>query len=305
MTERPGFLVDEGISPDITSLFLRASDDTRDRLIIASGRILYYLPSAESKDGKVDENEILVRAADNPMLDLDLVDILGEDDKNDWYISGFLWGLRQMTRERAQHVINELIGMRNGIIIPTPNDVKILSNLSDGRLDDYLSVLGIGIEDIGSTVLDVGTGASAGFAKWLKVEKPDITVVSTSMHLIPKKSRMRRNLAKQDNIGYLVGSDGTHLPFADASFETVVSVDADPYYTPIDELATSLREKERVLKRGGIAILCPAVCDFGRHDIVQSDIQDLDIGISLSKISPEAATRVYRDGISQMLVIRK
>lgn len=305
MAERPQFLVEEGIDPDITGLFLCVSDDMKDKLIGAANKIIDYLPSEQSEEGRVDNNGLLVRCVTDFQLDLDLVHILGENDKNDWSVSGFLLGLRRMPRERAQHVLAELVGIRSGDLVPTPNDIKMLSNLSSGDLYNYLSVLDIEIDDIDSPVIDVGTGASAGFAKWLKVEKPETTVVSTSMHVVPKKSRMRQNLTEQNDIGYLVGSDGTHLPFADESFKTVVSVNADPYYTPVDELEMSLREKERVLQLGGVALLCPAVCDFGRHDIVQSDIEGLDIDISLAEIPLEAARRVYRDGISHMLVIRK
>lgn len=305
MAERPHFLLEEGIDPDITGLFLRVTEEMQNKLIAATESIIDYLPSESSEEGIVDENGLLVRYASDFQLDLDLVRILGDDDKNDWSVSGFLWGLRRMPRECAQAVLADLEGIRTGEIVPTSNDIKMLSNLSSGDLYNYLSVLGIEIDDIGSPVLDVGTGESAGFAKWLKLERPETTVVSTSMHLVPAKSRMRRNLVGQNNVGYLVGSDGTHLPFADESFKTVVSVNADPYYTPIDELEMSLREKERVLQVGGIALLCPAVCDFGKHDIEQADIDGLDMDISFAEIPYEAARRVYRDGISQMLVIRK
>ena len=157
-------------------------------------------------------------------------------------------------------------------------------------------------------LLDVGTGREAYFAQDLLKKRPGQTIVSTSLHLAGFHSPMRDFLSQTTDRGAFVACDGTNLPFADESFATVISMNADPYYTPRNELRQSLREKQRVLSVGGVVLLCPAFCDYGERLITEDDIAPLqsEMDISLRTIDKDFARQLYRgsDPIS-VIEIRK
>ena len=304
MTERPTFLVEQGITSDITGLFMRSNDATREMLLDAACVILKYLPSSESEATSMEDGFLQMPIRDFA-LDIELVKLMGPDEKNDWYISGFTAALQGMHKEHAKRIIDELRGIHIGTLTPTVADIQRMSNLSSGALNDYLYILGIDVEDIKDPVLDVGTGETAGFASQLLLRQPDRFVVSTSMHVGSKRSPMRSALSQRNDVGSVVAADGVMLPFSDETFMTVVSVNADPYYVPRRELSKSLYEKHRVLQVGGTALLCPAVCEYGNHTITQEDLARVDIDVDIVPMNQDAAKTRYGAGIDSMLVIRK
>jgi ubiquinone/menaquinone biosynthesis C-methylase UbiE len=108
------------------------------------------------------------------------------------------------------------------------------------------------------------------------------------------------------NRGELVACDGTNMPFEDETFAMVVSKNGDPYYVPKKDLLTSLREKHRVMRVGATALLCPAICEYGEHEITEEDIAPLqtEIDVSICPI-PASGHHMYSSDTRNMLVIRK
>ena len=96
------------------------------------------------------------------------------------------------------------------------------------------------------------------------------------------------------------------MPFDDNTFGMVVSRNADPYYMPRRDLLASIREKHRVMKVGAVAMLCPAVYQYGERDVTPQDLAGLpsEIDATIEPIPP-SGKRIYDGDIQNLLVIRK
>lgn len=107
---------------------------------------------------------------------------------------------------------------------------------------------------VGRRVLDVGIGPGAYFAEIARAVQPGATVcgVDLSGNMVRKASRLvrRRGLGA----ARVIGADALTLPFASASFDTVLS----SYLLdlmPIEVMAGTLGEFLRVLKPSGRVVL--------------------------------------------------
>ena len=115
----------------------------------------------------------------------------------------------------------------------------------DARADFILGRLGFSWEDLrGKKILDIGAG-SAEFGA--AARKKGIEVVSLDRKLIDDEG-----VAPYQKEGYVQGS-GDHLPFADESFDIVVSHASIPLHAAFDrkDVSRFIEEIRRVLKKGG------------------------------------------------------
>ncbi len=298
------FLVAGGVHPDVTSLFLRANEDVRQQLVGTVGIIRDAVGTYEQEMGELAKpgrirSPIAYRTS--PAI------VKAYPDLYEDY--SFMWFREELTAHTSDELLQieeELRGIASGEITLTDVQKQQLSNLSDAGMYQYLHSFGLEATDLAFPLLDVGTGKHVYFAQDALNAFPGQKIVSTSMHLLHPNSTMRKALAALTNRGELVAASATNLPFEDDSFEMVLSLNADPYYVPKKGLLVSLQEKHRVLKVGATALLCPAVCDYGDHDITEEDIAPLKgaIDISLRPI-PESGKQFYRKNTKQMLVIQK
>ncbi len=232
--------------------------------------------------------------------------ILGEQDADDFWVHGFLSALESISGGAKE--IGEIIGDMQLVMDDAVTELqkKQLSNLSNNGLLYYLKVLDIHLDDLQDPILDVGTGEEARFARELLKKRPDADVTSTSVHLFSPNSLISRRLKGQNGVGKLVAADGVSMPFPDESFQTVVSVNADPYYTPGYQFAESMREKQRLLRTGGVALLCPALYGYNGTEVSAAMIEPLqnEMDIELRPLSAAAAGQ-YFGHVPGLIVIRK
>ena len=298
------FLIEGGVHPDVTSLFLRANKDVREQLIGTVGIIKGAVVEYEEELGEATSsghvrNAVVFKAS--PAIVKAYPDLY-----EDFMFMRFREELTAHTSNELSRISEELSGIATGKIKLTDTEQQQLSNLSDADMYQYLRCFGIETNDLAFPLLDIGTGKHAYFAYDVLKAFPGQRVVSTSMHLLSPNSGMSKALADVTDRGELIGGSGMDLPFEDETFGMVVSLNADPYYVPKKDLLASLREKQRVLQIGATALLCPAVCEYGEHDITAADIAPLqgDMDVSLRPI-PESGYQYYRKDTRQMLVIQK
>jgi hypothetical protein len=298
------FLIDGGVDPDVTSLFLRAD---RGSCIILAGTVDVFRQIAEDYEQAHGENPthqfLEIRGGHEAIKRFPVFSELVEGP----YMR-FRSGLARHTGEELRQIETEFTKILTGVIKLTDAQKQQLSNLSDGDLRGYLDAFGIETEDLAFPLLDVGTGLNAYFAQDVLAAFPGRRMVSTSMHLLSPHSLMSRRLLHADpaQYGEIVACSGIEMPFDDDTFGMVVSRNADPYYTPKRDLISSIREKHRVMKFGAVAILCPSVCQYGEHDITDEDLTGLpsEIDATLEPI-PLSGKRIYDGNIQNLLVIRK
>lgn len=298
------FLVNDAVHHDITSLFLRANDNVRQQLVGTVGITKDVVSEHEQRHGG-HTFAGHVRSAVVFNAGSKIRETYPELYK-DYFFMWFREELTAYSSEELALIESEFGGILNGDIILTEAEKQQLSNLSDADMCQYLSSLGLKAADLAFPLLDVGTGQHAYFAQDVLQAFPEQRVVSTSMHLMNPKSIMSRVLAGETDRGELVPAEGTSLPFEDDSFGMVVSLNADPYYVPKKDLLLSLREKQRVLRVGATALLCPAVCEYGQYDITEEDLVPLqgEVDVALCPI-PESGKLYYRGDTKTMLVIKK
>lgn len=298
------FLINGGVPHGVTSLFLRAKESTRVKLAGAVGIIKEAAKEHEWRcEMGLDEKRSRGYVSDEALMKLyEAYPDLFED----FYFVCFREELADISCQDLEIIEDELKKIISGEITLTDAEKQQMSNLSDASMGQYLETFGINQQDLSFPLLDVGTGKNARFAQEVLRDFPNQCVVSTSMHLASPDSLMSKNLEGKTDRGELVASDGLDMLFDDETFNMVVSLNADPFYVAKNALLPSLREKHRVLKPGGMAILCPAICDYGTHDITPTDLAPIadEVDISFRSI-PEHAQRYYTGGIDSMLVINK
>lgn len=136
-----------------------------------------------------------------------------------------------------------------------------LAHKSDRGFGDYKKYLRINEEDlIGKDVLDLGSGPESRFAQEAEKNLPNTKVTSLDFSFegaeqVGSKPQKVRGLF-------------TQLPFADDSFEVVISAFAMPFYLHNQEqISNAIREVIRVLRKGGKAHLGPVIYT----DVVDKD----------------------------------
>lgn len=139
-----------------------------------------------------------------------------------------------------------------------PQLTKALDSIySDRSFSEYLDILGISKKDLGSRVLDLGSGRRENFSR--EAGKLGIEVVSLNPKLIDEEyvSEARSEMPDYPHQARSVLAIATHLPFADNSFDSVVSVYGIPLYLQAEDYEKSLLEIIRVLKSKKKAYLGP------------------------------------------------
>ena len=93
-------------------------------------------------------------------------------------------------------------------------------------------------------VLEIGGGTGANLPYYFQAS--NITFIEPDRHMV---RRLRRNIAKQDCDATVVQQAGESLPFADASFDSVVTT---LVLCMVNDADAVIREARRVLKPGGV-----------------------------------------------------
>ncbi len=154
------------------------------------------------------------------------------------------------------------------IILPAKEQALRTRTLSSRGLDDYLQICDLTLDDLkGKRILDLGSGPDCRFATELS-ERIDGSHV-TSLDAVFDDPLMRHKVSNPS----IVGGYFTALPFADASFDLVLSCFAMPLYVEGEEaVALALKEVCRVLATGGKAVLAPL--QFHRRTIYGEPLEN-------------------------------
>lgn len=102
--------------------------------------------------------------------------------------------------------------------------------------------------DTGSTILEVGCGTGIYATHWVKPSR-------TFYGLDISRGMLKRSAAKFDSASddvLFVEGDAEHLPFRDASFDAVLSVNAIEH---LDDVPSALKDMKRVCRDGGKVVL--------------------------------------------------
>lgn len=110
------------------------------------------------------------------------------------------------------------------------------------------------VDIIGKKILDVGAGITAKFAREVEEKNKGTFIVSVSPDYSIKKHSERTEKSGAKN---LVAAVGQELPFADKSFDMVVSLFVLCHVENIKDKIKILSEITRVLRPGGIAYIGP------------------------------------------------
>lgn len=194
----------------------------------------------------------------------------------------------------------------------------------NSSLEDYMQFLDIEKFPPSGTILDLGSGGHARFARELLAEPAyrDAIVVSLNPRLIERKARVYANptiatpgeeydlrLYQMPDLpqysGHSVAGLAQRLPFTDEAFDIITSFACVPTILPQNQAdyKLSFEEIARVLKKGGIAYLGPML-DYQLEESLSllSSIEGL--GIRHSIIDKDGRfTRV--DGDLYRLIIEK
>lgn len=159
------------------------------------------------------------------------------------------------------------------------------SGWSDRSFDQYLDMLEITERDLGSLVLDLGSGKSELFAR--EAQRKGINVVAVNPKLGEEKARKISSEEIKEDDSYerkAVAALAQALPFRDNCFDSVVSVVAVPSYVDPNDLPTVFKEILRVLKPGGKAFLSPL--SFVNQIVCTKILKDLPCSFDLSPKRP-------------------
>ena len=128
----------------------------------------------------------------------------------------------------------------------------------DKGLEAYMFGLNIpSFDDFkGKRVLDLGAGAHLQFARGLEKAGIKADVVSFTPAFADKS--WRDNIEKRRQSDKIVTGMAEELPFADASFDRVVSLDVPEHIGSYERYILYLKEIVRVLAPDGVAYIGPA-----------------------------------------------
>jgi ubiquinone/menaquinone biosynthesis C-methylase UbiE len=145
---------------------------------------------------------------------------------------------------------------------------------------------------LGQDVLEIGSGGGEVTERLLR-KRPEIKVTSTDLDPVMTEAATRR---LRDRPGATVlPADATDLPFADASFDSVVSC---LMLHHVIDWETALREAARVLRPGGTFVgydlvrtpLATAVHKLDRSPFRLFDPEEFADGCARAGLTPELRT---------------
>ena len=158
----------------------------------------------------------------------------------------------------------------------------------------------------GKRVLDLGAGQGGTVSLDLQKRHINIEMVSLSPHYKDKSNTVTRMLSEQgdaERAENFVAGNGLHLPFADQSFDAIVSVRAVPMYLNTEaEFEQVIKEIERILKPGGEARLTPGLAKSQGGHLVPFPEAGVDWVKAKTKLVAEYLEAEHSDPV---LVLRK
>ena len=159
-------------------------------------------------------------------------------------------------------------------------------NESHARLVDWgLAHLTLRAND---TVLDIGCGGGNTLARMAeRVTEGHLTGIDYAETSVEASRAFNAPLIEAGRMEIRHGSVEA-LPFADAHFDAVVTVESF-YFWPSPE--ESLKEVARVVKKGGTFLLLAEI--YGRDDLPE-DIRAKVVGYDLTNPTPEEFERLFR-----------
>ena len=128
----------------------------------------------------------------------------------------------------------------------------------------YAQRLGMGP---GVRVLDVGSGTGGPAIYMAEVSGCDMTGLEVNEVGIEVANRLAANTTVQDRVRF-VQADGMQMPFEDASFDIVISMNVMNVF---EDKVGLFREVRRVLRPGGTWAFLSGTFDFGPED---DDVRD-------------------------------
>lgn len=134
-------------------------------------------------------------------------------------------------------------------------ELALSAKLTDYGLIDYALVLGVPalgeLIESSEIILDIGPGENARFSQ-------DVDLNSQGRKRVVNFGPL---YGAGLDAPFAVSGIAQQLPFKDASFGGIVSVNAVPKFVPRQEFTTVFAEILRVLRPGGMALLWPAVIE--------------------------------------------
>lgn len=118
-------------------------------------------------------------------------------------------------------------------------------------------------------ILDIGCGGGANLTQFLKICKNGtVTGVDYSTVSVKKSSKKNRKAIKEGRCKVLQGNVSM-LPFADDAFDIITAFETI-YFWP--RIANSFAEVYRVLKAGGVFMICNEIDGSSKDDEKWSDM---------------------------------
>ena len=105
----------------------------------------------------------------------------------------------------------------------------------------------------GAHILDVGSGGGL-FTNYIADQRPDVDIIGIDLSPAQVQRAAKRMRAYADRVRFQIG-DATRLPFADDTFDGVISYGSIKHWTSRD---AGLAECVRVLKPGGPLLITDA-----------------------------------------------
>ena len=188
---------------------------------------------------------------------------------------------------------------RLGHFLESPLDRALTSPYTNRSFDEYLKLLGITKHELGTFVLDVGSGVDELFAR--EAQRLGIGVVSINPKLSAMEGRepeVMRELSVKDFGGdnsytrKAVAALAQGLPFKSDCFDSVVSVYAVPYYVSRYDVPGVFGEVVRVLKPGGKAFFLPVFSDD--LETYAKVLSEFPCSFNIEKATPAGSDYIFR-----------
>lgn len=188
-------------------------------------------------------------------------------------------------------------------------DVRAKTSIKEGPeggrgVAKYEKLLGVTAKEFeGKRVLDLGAGSELRFGSELKELGIHAEVISMSPAFAERVHRERVIAAGHPEIvSKAVSGLGQELPFADGSFDRIVSLHALQYISEVEIQFNFLREIVRTLSSGGVAYVGPM--NFLLGDLEQILPKELGSAVEISLRETLPAWMRFTKGL-QVLTIRK